>query len=725
MKELFIPLVVMVLLGVVPYDDYCKYSSVTGGTACIQNMSEQTNVTQGWAKFSSLEEMREYIKKNTPDGESGYQEGMMMEDRVMTKTLSANSASAPSAAQGTGTGSTSSPDYSKTNIQVAGVDEADIVKTDGEYIYVVARGNIFIVRSYPASEGKVVASINLKELNPQEIFVNGNRLVVFGSDSWEKGPEIMVGASGAPMRYDRYYYPSYISAAKVLVYDISDKANPAQVKELSVEGSYLDSRMIGDHVYFIVNQAFRYYNNNEDIVLPLVKEDGTEANITKYTDIHYFPGYPVRYYGYATLASLDLKDNKVEMKTVLSGSADTIYMSQDNLFITAQRYYFQRGGWALSLYPGSSEEKTVIHKIAVKDGSFEYVASGEVTGRILNQFSMDESKGFFRIATTTGNTWDATSKNHVFVLDKDMKESGKLMNLAPGEQIYSARFMGDRCYLVTFKKIDPLFVLDLSNPKSPKVLGKLKIPGYSDYLHPYDENHLIGIGKDALPSEVGDFAWYQGVKISLFDVSDVSKPREEANYQIGDRGTDSEALQDHKAFLFDKERNLLVLPIVLAEKDPRYKDDPQEYGDYTFQGAYVFSISPENGIKLRGRITHETKDEMKKMGYYYDSESKVRRSLYIGETLYTISGTKIKANDLASLKEQGAISLTESSDFCGRSTKANCDSDDDCAAGGCSGQVCMRVTEDISTTCEYRDCYNADKYGLSCMCRLGKCQWAE
>jgi inhibitor of cysteine peptidase len=724
MKELFmLPLVVMVLLGYVPYVDYCKYSGPFGGAVCIQNTSlGQEDVSQGWAKFSSVEEMREYIKKNTPDADTGYRGGMMLEDRVMTKTLSANSVDVPTAAQGTGTGSTSSPDYSKTNIQVAGVDEADIVKTDGEYIYVVAKGNVFIVKPYPASDGKVVSSINLKDLNPQEIFVNGNRLVVFGSDSWEKGPEVSVGANGAPMRYDLYYYPSYISAAKVLVYDISDRANPVQVKDLDVEGNYLDSRMIGDHVYFIVNQPFRYYD--DDIILPAVKEDGTESNITRYTDIHYFPNCPDRYYGYATLASVDLKDNNVEMKTVLSGSADSIYMSQDNLYIAAQRYYMQRG-LTISLYPQSTEEKTVIHKISVKDGSFDYVATGEVTGRILNQFSMDENKEYFRIATTTGNTWDKTAKNHVFVLDKDMKESGKLMNLAPGEQIYSARFIGDRCYLVTFKKIDPLFVLDLSNPKSLKVLGKLKIPGYSDYLHPYDENHLIGIGKDALPSEVGDFAWYQGVKVSLFDVSDVSKPKELASYQIGDRGTDSEALQDHRAFLFDKEKNLLVLPIVLAEKTGNGKDNPQEYGDYTFQGAYVFSISPENGIKLRGRVTHETKDNLNKMGYYYDSENMVRRSLYIRDILYTLSESKIKANDLASLKEQGTISLTESSGFCGTSTNARCSSNDDCAAGGCSGQVCMEVNEDISTTCEYRDCYNADNYGLSCACRNGKCQWAQ
>lgn len=714
------------MLGIVPYDDYCRYSSVTGGYICEQNSSgAYSNLSQGWAKFSSVEEMREYIKNNMPQAEeaAGYQ--MMLDRATAAKSLSLSAPTAQNSATGTGSHS-ASPDYSKTNVQVEGVDEADIVKTDGEYIYVVARGSIFIVKSYPASEGKVVSTINLKNLNPHEIFINKDRLVVFGSDSWERQVQPMpIAKGGGAVMYDRYYYPYYISAAKVLLYDISDKAKPEQVKEIDIEGSYLDSRMIGDHVYFIVNQPFRYhYNKNDEILVPLVKEDGNEANITKYTDIHYFPCCPVRYYGYATLSSLNLKNNKVEMKTVLSGSADTIYMSQDALYISAQRYYYHRGGWINSLYLQGSEEKTVVHKVAIKDGSFEYVGSGEVSGRILNQFSMDESGGYFRIATTTGNTWDGTSKNHVFVLDKDMKEAGKIMNLAPGEQIYSARFIGDRCYLVTFKKIDPLFVIDLKNPKSPKVLGKLKIPGYSDYLHPYDANHLIGIGKDALPSEVGDFAWYQGVKISLFDVSDVSKPKEVANYQIGDRGTDSEALQDHKAFLFDREKNLLVVPILLAEKKGQYKDRPEEYGEYTFQGAYVFSISPKAGIELRGRISHETSDNLRYGRYrYYDSDTRVRRSLYIGETLYTISETKIKANDLTSLKEEGDIPLTESSEFCGKSTYARCSVNGDCAAGGCSGQICMGAGEEIASTCEYRDCYNPDSYGLSCICSMGRCQW--
>ncbi len=190
-------------------------------------------------------------------------------------------------------------------------------------------------------------------------------------------------------------------------------------------------------------------------------------------------------------------------------------------------------------------------------------------GQVLNQFSMDEYDDHFRIATTTWTYTNLTSNptNNVYVLDMNMSIVGKLEDLAPGEHIYSARFMEKRCYLVTFVMIDPLFVIDLSDPTKPAVLGQLNITGYSNYLHPYDENHIIGVGKETSPSDEGFFAWYQGVKISLFDVSNVSDPIQIANYTIGDRGTNSPVLYDHEAFLFDKEKDLLVIPVLVAKVD--------------------------------------------------------------------------------------------------------------------------------------------------------------
>jgi len=278
---------------------------------------------------------------------------------------------------------------------------------------------------------------------------------------------------------------------------------------------------------------------------------------------------------------------------------------------------------------------------------------------------MDEYQGYFRVATTTHNisrSWEeATSQNHLYILDMNLDVVAGLEGLAPGEQIYSARFMGDRCYLVTFKKVDPLFVIDLKDPYNPRVLGQLKITGYSDYLHPYGENHVLGIGKEAVAAEEGDFAWYQGVKISLFDVSDVANPKEIGKYEIGDRGTDSPVLRDHKALLFDESKDLLVIPVLVAEIDeekyPRGVP-PNIPGDYVWQGAYVFNISLDEGLGLKGRITHQEDDtELSKSGYYFFSPYSVKRSLYIGDVLYTVSDAKIKMNSLENLDDINEVEL--------------------------------------------------------------------
>jgi hypothetical protein len=308
-------------------------------------------------------------------------------------------------------------------------------------------------------------------------------------------------------------------------------------------------------------------------------------------------------------------------------------------------------------------EKTVIHRIRIKDNKIQYQAQGEVPGRVLNQFSMDEYQGRFRIATTTGEAWGGTEQaaNHLYVLDEELKIVGRLEDLAPGESIFSARFMGNRAYLVTFRKTDPLFVIDLKNPSKPRLLGKLKIPGYSDYLHPYDEGHLIGIGKEAVEAKEGDFSWYQGVKVALFDVMDPEKPKELATYQIGDRGTDSYVLQDHKAFLFNRSKNLMVIPILLAEVDEeKYPQgvSPSTSGDYSWQGAYVFDIS-QRGINLRGQVTHLDRDEITdKSGLYFSSPASIKRSLFMDDTLYTVSDLMVKMNDLVSLDEVNRVKLS-------------------------------------------------------------------
>jgi len=282
---------------------------------------------------------------------------------------------------------------------------------------------------------------------------------------------------------------------------------------------------------------------------------------------------------------------------------------------------------------------------------------------------MDEYNGNFRIATTT-QKYNDNQANNIYVLNENLKIIGKIEDIAPGESIYSVRFMGEKAYMVTFKRVDPLFVIDLSNPEKPKLAGKLKIPGYSDYLHLYDENHLIGIGKevdesiDADKIHSNDAVYYtaiQGVKLAIFDVSDIEHPVEMYKEVIGDRGTDSDALYDHKAFLFDKEKNLLVIPIKLAEvseEQKKSKDWKRMEGEFTFQGVYVYNISLDNGFKLKGKITHIDNSEiLMKSGYYFDSLYSIKRSLYMDNVLYTISNKKVKMNNLENLNYINEVEL--------------------------------------------------------------------
>jgi uncharacterized secreted protein with C-terminal beta-propeller domain len=224
-----------------------------------------------------------------------------------------------------------------------------------------------------------------------------------------------------------------------------------------------------------------------------------------------------------------------------------------------------------------------------------------------------------------------------------MATIGSLTHIAEQEQIYATRFIGDRLYMVTYKRVDPFFVIDLSTPTSPKILGKLKIPGYSDYLHPYDATHIIGIGKETGTNDWGGVST-KGLKLALFDVSDVEHPTQIDKVEIGDSGTDSAALTDHKAFLFDREKNLLVIPARVVKNEAAVTGKYGAIQPNIWYGAYVFGVTPETGFTLRGMVQHGTDNS----SYYWygSSQDEVKRSLYICDTLYTISSAKILANPL-------------------------------------------------------------------------------
>lgn len=521
-------------------------------------------------------------------------------------------------------------DYSTTNIQVEGVDEPDILKTDGTYIYMILNNEVVILKAYPVEEAKVLSRIKAEHW-AVSIFVRGSNLVLFE-------------------RFDGTY---------IKIYDISSRSLPRLIQNIHLSGHYYDSRLIDDRVYIIVTQHaghYSYSDNTTEISLPTIESNGSYKTVDA-SEVCYFDE-PAPYYEFTMIASIDLRDMTLGYEVYLTDGAQGLYVSKKNLYIVSKDY--------MRFHPefeDSDTEISVVHKISITNGEIEYIGKGEVPGEVLNQFSMDEYDGYFRIATTKGEAWRTGSDamNNLYILDGSMEVVGKLEGLAPGERIYSARFIGDRCYLVTFKKVDPFFVIDLTEPESPTVLGELKIPGYSDYLHPYDENHIIGLGKDTI--DMGDFARFQGVKLSLFDVTDVAHPAEVSQYIIGDRGTYSSASRNHKAFLFSSSKNLLILPIVLAEiNESEYPEGvaPNQYGEYVWQGAYVFSLTLTHGFELRGRITHFEQDEDAEGCRFYElyfygpdsiKEACVVRSLYIEEGIYTISERMVKINSMDDLAE--------------------------------------------------------------------------
>ena len=461
-------------------------------------------------------------------------------------------------------------DYSQTNIQVQGVDEADIVKTDGEYIYTLGSGKLVIVRAYPPESAEVISEVNFGDFRASELFIHEDRLLVFGTEYHKfvyDEPVVYDETVACDSETEGCVVPPrrYLNTMSVKLYDISDKSSPEVLKSVDLEGYYLTSRKINSDVYFVVNTYpyYNYYNRGEPVfedMVPLYREINSEKDlelddmkpIADVTDIGYVD--PVQAESFITIASISMiHENRGVKKETIVGSGEEVYASPENLYIAQSSW----PGWGvIGELVERNYEKTIITKFKLDDGNIEFSGTGEVKGHILNQFSMDEHDDHFRIATTISRSSDAQT-NNIYILDRNLELTGKIEGLAEGERIYSARFMGDRGYMVTFKQVDPLFVLDLSDPESPKVLGELKIPGYSDYLHPYDENHIIGIGKDTEVTE-GDWVLFQGVKMALFDVSDVENPIELHKVVIGERGTDSEALYDHKAFLFDKDRNLLI-----------------------------------------------------------------------------------------------------------------------------------------------------------------------
>ncbi|MDD5148833.1 MAG: beta-propeller domain-containing protein, partial [Candidatus ainarchaeum sp.] len=345
-------------------------------------------------------------------------------------------------------------DFSTTNVQVAGVDEADIVKSDGKYIYAFSQNRLIITDAYPVEDAKIVAKIDLNNISPQEMFISGNKLLLFGAsyDSGNAYPAMRQIRAEMP-----YYGYSNMSVARL--YDISNKESPVLEKEASFEGSYLTSRLVQNNAFFVIN-SYPHYDclekDSENCIIPMMVENGVAKKVAEANEIGYLPPMPAQ--NFVTLVSLNLDSKEMQKETIV-GNSETIFASEKNIYLAATVWLPSEEipiVQDIKRIIVGDNESTVINKFSIENGKISFAAQGSVQGHVLNQFSMDEFEENFRIATTKGEVWGTgtnQSTSNLYVLDKDMKTIGKLENLAPGEKIYSARFMGKKAYLVTFKKV--------------------------------------------------------------------------------------------------------------------------------------------------------------------------------------------------------------------------------------------------------------------------------
>jgi len=553
--------------------------------------------------------------------------------------------------------SSNTKDYSTTNIQVENVDEADIVKTDGDYIYSISEDNVIITDAKDPKQPKVVATIQSEDDDiPEDIILYKDKLVVIST----KGNQTQ-----------RYYYNNRMNTV-VKIYNITSREKPVLTKSYEMYEPYYTSRCIDNVLYVISSGNLR---KEDDEIVVGYNEDNMEKEMS-IDKIKYLKD--VKTTKQTLISTVDLNNETADIKldSYLMNISNA-YVSENAIYLLNQKYnndskipikllFGFKGVFGLEDYYEMDSESgyyTEIYKFDIKE-NVEYKAKTKVKGKTINQYSLDEKDNHLRIALYDNDG------SRVAIFDEDLKQIGISDNVAKGEKMYSSRFIGDKVYFVTYKTMDPLFVMDLSNETKPKVLGKLKIPGYSTYLHPYDENHIIGIGmetkeiinRNSNGKVISTTAKVVGMKMALFDVSNVNSPVQISTVVIGDSRTTSAILTNPKALLFSKEKSLIAIPVNNYSQDfevtssNNYETMINNYTKYSkpynAEGYFVYNINVQDGFKLKGVITHE-----KTNATYYYSNSKLLRGLYIDNNLYTVSETMIKVNELDSLKAVGELKL--------------------------------------------------------------------
>ena len=554
----------------------------------------------------------------------------------------------------------SSKDYSTTNIQVENVDEADITKTDGDYIYSLSENDVVITNVQDPKKIEILSVINSTDDSiPEDLILYNNKLVIISSKT------------------NSTIYSSYgrANSTTVRIYNIEDKEKPTLQKSYTLNEPYYTSRCIDNKLYVIASGNMQKENND---IVTYYTEDYNEKEISP-QNIKYLKDIKTKKQTLISFVNLDKPTEDVNVSSYLIDISNA-YVSKANIYLLDQKYEYNSNKPRISSifglkglfgingfyddysYYSDSGYKSKIYKFNIlDDGTIKYDCKNEFKGKTINQYSIDEYNDTLRVALYDNDG------SRIIVLDNKLKQIGITPYLAKGEQMYSSRFMGNKAYLVTYRVTDPLYVIDLSDSTNPKVLGELKIPGYSTYLHPYDENHLIGIGmetkevvnRNSQGKVISTTSRIVGMKMALFDVSNVNNPIQISNTVIGDSRTTSAILTNPKALLFSKEKELIAIPVNNYAEDFEVSSSSDTYSStinaytnyskpYKAEGYFVYNINIKDGFKLKGIVTHESSDNNNSTNYY-NNNSKLLRGLYIENDLYTISENAIKVNSLNNL----------------------------------------------------------------------------
>ncbi len=582
-------------------------------------------------------------------------------------------------------GASGASQYSTTNTQVASVDEADYVKNDSNTIFVLSADGLHVIDAWPAAQTHEIAHLTLTG-EPRRMYLLDNRLVVY-TRVQATGSSGGAGTSNPSDQGCTYGYNCRFSSegghTLIIVFDVTNPATPVELVRYEMSGGYVDSRRIGSVVYSVVHdtgatqipgldytlQATSYDdlqtkfnqrvaennaqidNTSDDYFLPWSNMTKPGGTATPSSDCqHALVAQNAQGGSFVSLNAFDLTQLESQTRTVLGSSPGYVYSSPTALYMAVDRTYeqdYSSGSYYYSYYQPTD---SFVHKFALNGTDTSYVGSVTLPGHILNQFAMDEDNGVLRVASTKGWVPDPSVISYLTTFGEQsgkLAQLGQIGGIAPQEDIRSVRFDGDRGFVVTFKKTDPLFVFDLTDATQPKTLGELQIPGFSTYMQRLDANHLLAIGFTA--DDQGSFAFFNGIQIQIFDVTDLANPKLAWKTVIGTRGSNSEALTNHLAFNYFAPKKMLALPITVCEGG----GNGVYAQDLTFAGLMVFDISLDTGISEHGRLPFLDPSTVSATAncdeWWTDSKSLVKRSIFMDDWVYGFSDAQLRVAALSSM----------------------------------------------------------------------------